>query len=186
MTAEHAPLLFRIGYGGSPRPGLVGLGRARRSTTSSITISSVHAQRVPAAGVTRNHGGKVAPMEMQTSMKAHLDIKDAREFASTIVLLARQNIDFAADACGLVPAEEKPSHVLSTSLGMNVVETLLFVQGRRNASLEIADHITGAATMLWMVPEGEHRDALDRVVEEAAKKISVIPLEEETREIEPS
>ncbi len=119
-------------------------------------------------------------------MNTHLDVTDAREFATAIVLLARNNIEFAADACGLVWGDEKPFHVLSNSLAFNVIEIVSFVQGRRNASIEIADHITGAATMLWMIPDGEHRNALDRIIDEAARKISVIPLEEETRVIEPS
>lgn len=122
--------------------------------------------------------------EMEMKMKL-LDITDPWTYSADLLALIRDNLNVAARACGF--SEIDPTDTPRfTAFGHALVETLAFAQGRRNASVEVADAITVVATTMWAVPDGEDRGELEALVQSVSQQIAIVPLEEETRAVNPS
>lgn len=71
-----------------------------------------------------------------------------------------------------------------SNLHFAIVEVTLYVQCRRNGSVEIVDAITTVANMAYVIKD--HRQVIDEAVRIASESISTTPLESETRSVEPS
>lgn len=114
---------------------------------------------------------------------------DPNIFADQVLEGVASNLEHAARECGLAVMTAKGKALGEWDCRRNnlhhaLVEVILYLQGRRNDSVEISDSITTVANMTYFVKD--HHEMVSDAIRIATDRISTTPLEAETRSVRSS